>query len=834
MPSTAPTASGSAFLEMAGGNGSATVENLFRESFSDSDTSDTLLGVVVVGNSADPVFEGNWEVSHNGGSSWDIIEKRVLSNESGLYISAESMIRFVSVDGFSGSPGSVDIRLVDSKYTPLLIPSFEKEFSIKIDNPYAFPEANDIDNDGDIDLYIGHGSSGAYFINNTGERNISEGLDGHKQSYIGIDLNEGSTLVPSLVDIDGDGDDDFFIGDYQGDLSFYENTGSAFASNFGGQQKNPFGISNVGGRGRANPDFVDMDGDSDWDLMVGNYDGEIVYFENTGSSREPNFEYKDKNPFGIINVGPFSAPEFSDIDGDGDSDLFIGAFNKNLLYMENIGTTKVSKFDNPLRSPFGLEPVDDSNLSFADMDSDGDLDLFMSDGGGYTHYYQNNSTRGRPTSGSNIYLSTDHSSASISKEAIKLNTSVIKRSTGPISDQLSDTGASNNPPPVPTPTPTPTPVPTPELTPSSASTPTPEPINTPLSPPIDGYFIAPPVDVIVSPEPTLTGEPPNLFKASLRGKTITLLFDNVLSDTLPSGIRFTLNQGTQEYQIVDTEIRGSDGMVTLTAEKELDPTVSLTLDYLDFPGDQTSGVIESSTGVDLESFTGFALKNHGSQDNSLTIDEGEFEGNQITLFLSASFANVVPSKRRFMVKSANKKQKILDITTEPDDGIIVLTTKNILELRDSVFISYRDLAGDQSKNVVEDLAGNDMVTINDFEIISGANDAIAPRFASATLDENSLTVEFDSIIRNAKISKNRFKVKVDAKRVKVPSATVEQDDSYVELALKPKNLRKIDINSTVTLSYSDPKGDQKGNVVEDIFGNDLESFGGYRVEIVKI
>ena len=43
-----------------------------------------------------------------------------------------------------------------------------------------------------------------------------------------------------------------------------------------------------------------------------------------------------------------------------------------------------------------------------------------------------------------------------------------------------------------------------------------------------------------------------------------------------------------------------------------------------------------------------------------------------------------------------------------------------------------------------------MGTINDFEIISGGNDAIAPTVASATLDEHKLSVEFDSIIRNAK------------------------------------------------------------------------------------
>jgi hypothetical protein len=374
--------------------------------------------------------------------------------------------------------------------------------------------------------------------------------------------------------------------------------------------------------------------------------------------------------------------------------------------------------------------------------------------------------------------------------------------------------------PVPTPTPTLTPELAPEPEPSPVPTPTPTPAPTPTPTP--------------SLEPTLTGNPPNLIKATLRGRNITLQFDSLLSDTLPSIGRFTLNQSNREYLVSDTEIRASEGIVSLTAEKELDPTVALTLDYLDFAGDQTSGVIESSTGVDLESFTGFALNNQGSQENSLTIDEGEFEGNQITLFLSAPISDAIPSKRRFKVKSANKKQKILGVSTEPDDGIIVLTTKKDLGLQESVFVSYRDLGGDQVKGVIEDLAGNDMATISDFEIASGGNDAIAPRVASASLDENTLSIEFDSIIRNATISNKRFKVKVNGRKVKVLSATVEQDDSYVELSLQPKNLRAIDTNSSVTLAYKDPKGDQTSKVVEDLFGNDLDSFSGYGVEIVKI
>ena len=221
----------------------------------------------------------------------------------------------------------------------------------------------------------------------------------------------------------------------------------------------------------------------------------------------------------------------------------------------------------------------------------------------------------------------------------------------------------------------------------------------------------------------------------------------------------------------------------------------------------------------------------GSQINLLTIDEGEFEGNQITLYL-APISDAKPSVRRFM-KSANKKLKILDITTEPDDGIVILTTKN-LDLKGSVNISYRDLSGDQVAGIIEDLAGNDMSSVKNFEIISGGNDSIAPKVESATLDGNILSVEFDSIIRNTKISKNRFQVKVNGKKVKVKSANIEEDDSYIELSLQPKNLREIDINSSVTLSYRDPKGDQTSKVIEDIFGNDLASFSGYGAEIVKI
>lgn len=127
-----------------------------------------------------------------------------------------------------------------------------------------------------------------------------------------------------------------------------------------------------------------------------------------------------------------------------------------------------------------------------------------------------------------------------------------------------------------------------------------------------------------------------------------------------------------------------------------------------------------------------------------------------------------------------------------------------------------------------------MTSINNFELVTSGNDLIAPKVASATLHENILSIEFDSIIRNTSISNKRFRVKVNGIKARVLSAVVEPDNYYIDLALNSKSLRVIDINSSVTLSYKDPRGDQSERVVEDVFGNDLATFSGFNVDIVKI
>ena len=89
----------------------------------------------------------------------------------------------------------------------------------------------------------------------------------------------GGNPHPAFVDIDNDGDLDAFIGDGDGDTFFFRNTGSASSPAFAAPIVNPFGLADVGNYSYTA--FVDIDCDGDPDAFIGNSAGDTFYFENT-------------------------------------------------------------------------------------------------------------------------------------------------------------------------------------------------------------------------------------------------------------------------------------------------------------------------------------------------------------------------------------------------------------------------------------------------------------------------------------------------------------------------------------------------------------------------
>jgi len=259
-----------------------------------------------------------------------------------------------------------------------------------------FPTFADIDADGDIDLFIGVTGGIIQFFENTGTSS-SPAFTNPQTNPFGI-TSTYYYAVPVFVDIDNDGDLDLFVGEYYGNIQFFENTGTDSAPAFASPQENPFGITSSSDNYISLPVFVDIDNDGDLDLFVGEYYGNIQFFENTGTDSAPAFANPQENPFGITATDYFAAPAFVDIDNDGDLDLFVGGYYYgNIQFFENTGTISAPAFANPQLNPFGITSTYYTSFpAFADIDNDGDLDLFV---GGYyvIQFFEFINTNSAPT-----------------------------------------------------------------------------------------------------------------------------------------------------------------------------------------------------------------------------------------------------------------------------------------------------------------------------------------------------------------------------------------------------------------------------------------------------
>ncbi len=92
-----------------------TVATIFAGQFGDVDAGSSFGGMAVVANTANAGTQGAWQYSSNGGTNWFAVGA-VTDGASALAISSTSLIRFVPVADYNGTPPALTVRGLDNTY----------------------------------------------------------------------------------------------------------------------------------------------------------------------------------------------------------------------------------------------------------------------------------------------------------------------------------------------------------------------------------------------------------------------------------------------------------------------------------------------------------------------------------------------------------------------------------------------------------------------------------------------------------------------------------------------------------------------------------------------
>jgi hypothetical protein len=188
------------------------------------------------------------------------------------------------------------------------------------------PALGDLDNDGTLEIVVGNNDGNLYAYNHDGS-DYGTGGNGILATLPG-DIR----CIPALCNLDGDSQLEIVVSCFDGHLYAFNHDGTGFL-NAGGL----FASIDGGDPMSASPIVVDVDGDSDFEILVGHRNGYFYGFHH------------DASPvLGLpipTNSGIYSTAAAGDIDNDGDVDVAFASYDQTVNIIDFPGTSAPEAYE---------------------------------------------------------------------------------------------------------------------------------------------------------------------------------------------------------------------------------------------------------------------------------------------------------------------------------------------------------------------------------------------------------------------------------------------------------------------------------------------------------
>ena len=311
---------------------------------------------------------------------------------------------------------------------------------------------------------------------------------------------------------------------------------------------------------------------------------------------------------------------------------------------------------------------------------------------------------------------------------------------------------------------------------------------------------------------------PLFQSASVSGNTLTLTYNEALDATnIPGTGTFVVTAGGAPSTVTGVAVAGN--AVTLTLGTPVANGQAVTVAYTDPTAGNDAAAIQDLAGNDAATLGVTAVNNATPDTTAPLFQSASVNGNVLTLTYSEALdATNIPGTGTFVVTAGGAPSTVTGVAVA--GNAVTLTLGTAVANGQAVTVAYTDPTAGNDAAAIQDLAGNDALTLGVTAVNNATPDTTAPLFQSASVDGATLTLTYSEALDATNIpGTGNFVVTAGGVPSTVTGVAVVNNVVTLTLGAAVAN------GQAVTLTYTDPTAGNDTAAIQDRIGNDALTLG---------